>query len=68
MEITDRLVVGICPMCGSATRGDQCDTCGEVLDAETVINAKCADCDTSLTFGETTQLFFANLKVKKRTL
>ena len=46
--LTDRLIVGICPACGSATRGDQCDTCGEVLDADTVINAKCADCGAVL--------------------
>ena len=62
--LTDRLIVGICPACGSATRGDQCDTCGEVLDADTVINAKCADCGAPLSFGETTQLFLQISKLK----
>lgn len=62
--LTDRLVVGICPACGSATRGDQCDACGEVLDADTVIDAKCADCGTPLSFGETTQLFLQISKLK----
>ena len=62
---TDRLVVGICPVCGSDTRGDQCDTCGEVLDADTIIDAKCADCGTPLSFRETTQLFLQISKLKK---
>ncbi|MGN1452106.1 MAG: class I tRNA ligase family protein, partial [Eubacteriales bacterium] len=62
--LTDRLVVGICPACGSAARGDQCDVCGEVLEADTVIDAKCADCGTPLSFGETTQLFLQISKLK----
>lgn len=62
--LTDRLVVGTCPVCGAATRGDQCDACGEVLDADTVVNAKCAECGTGLTFGETTQLFLQISKLK----
>lgn len=55
--LADRLVVGICPRCGSPTRGDQCDSCGEVLDADTVQEPRCADCGTDLQFGETTQLY-----------
>lgn len=66
--LTDRLVVGICPACGSATRGDQCDACGEVLDADTVIDAKCADCGTPLSFGETTQLFLQISKLKMNSV
>lgn len=62
--LTDRLIVGTCPLCGSVTRGDQCDNCGEVLDADTVIDAKCADCGASLTFGKTTQLFLQISKLK----
>lgn len=61
---TDRFIVGICPVCGAETRGDQCDACGEVLDADTVIDAKCADCGTPLSFGETTQLFLQISKLK----
>lgn len=63
--LADRLVIGTCPACGSATRGDQCDECGEVLDADTVVDPKCADCGASLTFGETTQLFLQISKLKK---
>lgn len=55
--LTDRMIVGRCPVCGAPTRGDQCDTCGEVLEADTVLDARCAECGTALTFGETKQLF-----------
>lgn len=63
--LTDRLIVGICPSCGAETRGDQCDACGEVLEADTVVDAKCAECGTALTFGETTQLFLLISKLEK---
>ena len=55
--LTDRLIVGTCPSCGSPTRGDQCEICGLVLDADTIVNARCADCGSTLSFGETKQLF-----------
>lgn len=63
--LTDRMVVGTCPKCGASTRGDQCDTCGEVLDVDTVINPKCADCSSDVVFGETTQLFLLISSLKK---
>lgn len=62
--LTDRLILGICPLCGESTRGDQCDACGEVLDADTILNARCAECGTSLTFGSTTQLFLLISKLE----
>ena len=55
--LADRLVVGLCPRCGAPTRGDQCDGCGEVLDADALREPRCADCGTELRFGESTQLF-----------
>ncbi len=55
--LADRLVTGVCPRCGSPTRGDQCDACGEVLDADSLREPKCADCGTALQYGETTQLY-----------
>lgn len=64
--LTDRLVTGLCPVCGAYTRGDQCDACGEVLDADTVLDPKCAECKTPLTFGDTTQLFLEITRLKPR--
>lgn len=56
-SITDRLVVGICPHCGEKARGDQCDVCGAVLESQNIINAKCADCGSELTFNSSKQLY-----------
>lgn len=55
--LTDRLITGICPHCGAATRGDQCEICGELLDIDTIVEARCADCGTLLSLRDTTQLF-----------
>ncbi|MBQ9142419.1 MAG: methionine--tRNA ligase [Lachnospiraceae bacterium] len=64
--LTDRLILGICPSCGASARGDQCDACGEVLDVDTIIGAKCAACHTTLTFRDTTQLFLCISKLKTK--
>ncbi|MDR3119912.1 MAG: methionine--tRNA ligase [Clostridiales bacterium] len=64
--LTDRLIVGKCPACGAATRGDQCDACGEIPDADTIVDARCADCGSALDFGETTQLFLSISKLEYR--
>ena len=66
--LTERLVVGKCPTCGAPTRADQCDICGEILEADTVIGPKCAECGTAPTFGETTQLFLLITRLKKELL
>lgn len=62
--LTDRLVVGSCPKCGADTRGDQCDACGEVLEADAVIAPKCANCGADIEFGRTTQLFLLISKLR----
>lgn len=62
--LVDRLVIGRCPACGAETRADQCDACGEVLEADTVVEAKCAECGSSLSFAETTQLFLQISRLK----
>lgn len=63
--LTDRLVVGKCPKCGELTRGDQCDTCGNVLEPELLIEPVCADCHSLLEFRESTQLYIALTNLKK---
>ncbi|MHB1151620.1 MAG: methionine--tRNA ligase [Eubacteriales bacterium] len=62
--LTDRLVFGVCPLCGKHTRGDQCDSCGAVLEAENIIGPKCYACRNDLVFKETTQLFIAITKLE----
>lgn len=55
--LADRLIVGTCPACGAQTRGDQCDACGEVLDADSIADARCAECGSPVAFEQTKQLF-----------
>lgn len=39
--LPDRYVEGTCPICGyESARGDQCDNCGNILDATQLINPK----------------------------
>lgn len=57
--LTDRLVVGACPFCGEAARGDQCDACGAVLEAEQLKDARCAQCGAAIEFHQNRQLYLA---------
>lgn len=57
--LTDRMVVGICPGCGSRTRGDQCEDCGAVLESEALISPVCSECGETVTFSDTKQLYLA---------
>lgn len=63
--LTDRLVVGRCPNCGEKTRGDQCDCCGTMFEAENIIEPKCAECGSSIKFKKTKQLFLEISKLKQ---
>lgn len=55
--LTDRFITGTCPKCGELTKGDQCDACGEVLEADTMIEPRCSICNTLCDFTDSTQIF-----------
>lgn len=43
--LPDRFVEGVCPYCGAeGARGDQCDTCGRLLEPAKLVNSYCAIC------------------------
>lgn len=45
--LPDRYVEGTCPHCQhEGARGDQCDHCGQVLDASELINPHCRTCNS----------------------
>ncbi len=45
MFLADRYVVGDCPNCGfNDARGDQCDSCGKLLQPTEIINPRCQIC------------------------
>lgn len=62
--LTDRLVLGQCPVCGADTRGDQCDACGAVPEADTLLHPRCAECGGKVVFKETTQLHLLLTKLE----
>ena len=62
--LADRFVLGKCPKCGSDTRGDQCDSCGSVLEPETLIEPKCAVCGKIIGFKKSTHLYIAISKLQ----
>ncbi len=56
--LPDRYIEGTCPICGySSARGDQCDNCGNQLDAADLINPRSKINGETPEFVETTHFF-----------
>lgn len=57
--LPDRFVQGTCPHCGfESARGDQCDSCGRVLDPLELVAPKCVFCGATPTVKSSTHWFF----------
>ena len=57
--LPDRFVEGTCPHCGyEQARGDQCDSCGRVLDPLELVKPRCVFCGTTPTIKSSTHWFF----------
>ncbi|HII15473.1 MAG TPA: methionine--tRNA ligase [Nanoarchaeota archaeon] len=58
-QLSDRYIEGTCPHCGyDKAKGDQCESCGTMLDPEKLKSPKCAVCGSSnIEFREKTHLF-----------
>lgn len=57
--LADRFLVGSCPSCGAPARGDQCDACGAVLEAESLHDPACALCGSRPERRESRHLYLA---------
>ncbi len=66
--LPDRYIVGTCPHCGdAAARGDQCDSCGRLLDPVELIAPRSAlSGSTALETRETRHLFLLQSKLADR--
>jgi methionyl-tRNA synthetase len=57
--LPDRFVEGKCPYCGyEPTRGDQCDSCGRLLEPVLLIGPYCAICKSKPVIKRTKQWYF----------
>lgn len=58
MFLADRYVEGICPVCGfEDARGDQCDSCGSLLEPENLKKPRCKVCGNPPELRETNHLY-----------
>lgn len=66
--LADRYVSGGCPKCGyDDARGDQCDKCGQLLDAVELVAPRCKLCGTTPQLRESRHLFFQINKLQPTT-
>ncbi|MCM1038015.1 MAG: methionine--tRNA ligase [Ruminococcus sp.] len=63
--LADRFVLGKCPKCGQDARGDQCDACGAVLDAENLSEPVCTICGKPVSFRNSRHLYIAVSALEK---
>ncbi len=67
--LPDRFVEGTCPHCEyEQARGDQCESCGRVLDPLELIRPRCVFCGTTPTVKSSTHWFFDLPKFRDRLL
>lgn len=64
--LSDRELVGTCPVCGAETNGDQCDHCLTSLSANMVLNPRCKVCGQSATMHKNKHLYFALSRLSKQ--
>jgi len=57
--LPDRFVEGVCPYCGyENARGDQCESCGQLLDPTKLINPHCTICNSIPEIRKTKHWYF----------
>jgi len=67
--LPDRFVEGTCPHCGyEQARGDQCESCGRVLDPLELIRPRCVFCGAAPTVKSSTHWFFDLPKFRDKLL
>ncbi|MDE6845633.1 MAG: methionine--tRNA ligase [Lachnospiraceae bacterium] len=64
--LADRFVIGKCPKCGKDARGEQCDACGAVLEAENLLEPVCAICGRPISFRRSKHLYIAISQLHKQ--
>lgn len=62
--LPDRYITGLCPYCDSEMKGDQCDSCGHLVEHHEMISPKCAICGETPELKKSVHLFFDLPKLK----
>ncbi len=57
--LPDRFIKGICPHCENNARGDQCESCGSVLEPEQLLQAQCCVCGSAPEYRPAKHLYLA---------
>ncbi|RIW35101.1 methionine--tRNA ligase [Bacillus salacetis] len=57
--LPDRFVEGVCPNCGDKARGDQCDSCGRILNSVDLADKSCKLCGNPPTLKETSHYYLS---------
>ena len=55
--LADRYILGECPHCGKEARGDQCESCGKLLEPTELKKAECSTCKEKPILKETKHLY-----------
>ena len=63
--LPDRYVLGECPNCGSACKGDACEKCGKIFEPEELINPLCGICSAAPIFKDNFQYYIKLSKLEK---
>ena len=67
--LPDRYIEGTCPHChDDSARGDQCDTCGKLLDTHELLHVKCKLCGGTPVIKSSDHLFFALSKFETKLI
>ncbi|MDR3248044.1 MAG: methionine--tRNA ligase [Treponema sp.] len=65
--LADRFVLGTCPHCGYPdARGDQCESCGKLLDPTELKEPRCSTCAATPVLKSTKHLYIDLPKIKDR--
>ncbi|MDR1128579.1 MAG: methionine--tRNA ligase [Treponema sp.] len=65
--LADRYVLGVCPHCGYGNaRGDQCESCGKLLDPTELKDPKCSSCGSAPALRSTKHLSIDLPRIRDR--
>ncbi|GMR48086.1 hypothetical protein PMAYCL1PPCAC_18281, partial [Pristionchus mayeri] len=65
--LADRFVSGVCPLCGyDDARGDQCDSCGKLVNAVELVEPKCHLCKKTPVIKQSSHIFLELDKLQEK--